>query len=508
MEFEIDMKWVSAFFTFLTLVLTVSAQAGVSMKAFVEGDSSFKQVTDLVTLTPGAQVFISINADEKVDTKVTLGQLKNGSWIYSDISNVTLEPNITVRLPQKGKTISFDDVGYYVISAQTRAETSSVKVFVQKKINDALSVTRERYENMATGGKLENRKLYMHDQTLAQLKSSVKRQKKVAGLRVSPVSTSEKSRSAGRAIYKQFAKSVVLIAVDDSLGSGVLLDPTVVLTNKHVVGKNSYVSVIEKPADFEDISSARSIVGKVMKFDDSMDLALVQLQQPIDATPIPLAAKSDVEIAMKAHAIGHPQGNYWSYTEGVISQIRPNYEWTSDGQKKRIADVIQTQTPINPGNSGGPLFSSNGKLIGINSFGAPNAPGLNFAVAFTSIGKFLKSKGNREAEAISSSNSEGGLLDNCDTNPDSSSTRILFCDRNNDGIYDVVVIDEERDGDPPFTVLTDDNQNGNAEMAITFLQVEGKVSTVVQIDPNETGAWVRTGYDFDADGEVDAWEDS
>jgi S1-C subfamily serine protease len=43
------------------------------------------------------------------------------------------------------------------------------------------------------------------------------------------------------------------------------------------------------------------------------------------------------------------------------------------------ATVIQTQTPINPGNSGGPLLSADGKIVGVNSFKATEAEGLNFA---------------------------------------------------------------------------------------------------------------------------------
>ena len=57
---------------------------------------------------------------------------------------------------------------------------------------------------------------------------------------------------------------------------------------------------------------------------------------------------SEAQVGADVHAIGHPQGQTWTYTKGLISQVRPDYQW---GPHK--ADVIQTQTPINPGNSGG-----------------------------------------------------------------------------------------------------------------------------------------------------------
>jgi S1-C subfamily serine protease len=77
--------------------------------------------------------------------------------------------------------------------------------------------------------------------------------------------------------------------------------------------------------------------------------------------------------------IGHPTGEAWSYTTGVISQYRQNYEWQAEGNSIRHrADIIQTQTPINPGNSGGPLLSDSSNLIGVNSFKS-GGEGLNFA---------------------------------------------------------------------------------------------------------------------------------
>ena len=63
----------------------------------------------------------------------------------------------------------------------------------------------------------------------------------------------------------------------------------------------------------------------------------------------------NIRVGQDAHAVGHPKGNYWSYTKGYISQIKQNYKWNYQDQTKYNADVIQTQTPINPGNSRRPF---------------------------------------------------------------------------------------------------------------------------------------------------------
>ena len=59
------------------------------------------------------------------------------------------------------------------------------------------------------------------------------------------------------------------------------------------------------------------------------------------------------EVGQDIHVIGHPQGLVWSYTNGVVSQIRDNHEWTYSDGSKHQSRVLQIQTAINPGNSGG-----------------------------------------------------------------------------------------------------------------------------------------------------------
>ena len=79
---------------------------------------------------------------------------------------------------------------------------------------------------------------------------------------------------------------------------------------------------------------------------------------------------------------------FWSYTKGVVSQIRSNYQWkTNDKNKKENyqATVIQTQTPISQGNSGGPLFNNDGKLVGINTMIFGEGQNLNFSVAVDEV---------------------------------------------------------------------------------------------------------------------------
>jgi S1-C subfamily serine protease len=105
--------------------------------------------------------------------------------------------------------------------------------------------------------------------------------------------------------------------------------------------------------------------------------------------PIKIGNNKNIEIGDKVYAIGHPGGYPWTFSEGIINQIRKNFNWSYSENDNHQATLIQVQTPINPGNSGGPLFSEGGNLIGVNTLKA-SGENLNFAVAVDHAINFLK----------------------------------------------------------------------------------------------------------------------
>lgn len=189
-------------------------------------------------------------------------------------------------------------------------------------------------------------------------------------------------------LYKRYSRTVVLVVTKDGLGTGSLINSDGdILTNWHVVRGFYEVGVVFKPAQ-EGMELKETDVrrAKVIKIDEVSDLALIHVEKvPAGINPISLGDLADIAVGSDVHAIGHPTGEAWTYTRGVVSQIRKNYEWSSrDSQKAHRAHVIQTQTPINPGNSGGPLLTDDGKLVGVNSFKS-QGEGLNFAIAVDEV---------------------------------------------------------------------------------------------------------------------------
>jgi len=189
---------------------------------------------------------------------------------------------------------------------------------------------------------------------------------------------------AGPQNYRRVVNAVVYIATKYGDGSGVVISQSgMIITNWHVIEGASSVGVVFKQTIRQDKAPLKKediFLAKVLKTDLVRDLALLKVvSTPPGLTSVQLGSLPDVETGQDVFAISHPEGLLWSYTEGVISQIRPNYEWRYESGTAHRATLIQTQAVISYGSSGAPLFDGEGRLIGILVSTA--GPGLNFAIA-------------------------------------------------------------------------------------------------------------------------------
>lgn len=197
------------------------------------------------------------------------------------------------------------------------------------------------------------------------------------------------------AIYAKASPSVVLVLTDKAIGSGSIIDleNRYVLTNAHVIDDGSRVAVIFKPSqEGADVSVSQAIAATIVRVDEIKDLALLQVEWiPPGHAALQFGTLDNLPVGADVHAIGHPTGESWTYTKGIVSQVRRGYRWETEMGIVHSATVIQTQTPINPGNSGGPLLNDSGLLVGVNSFKG-NGEGLNFAVSADDVRAFLSAK--------------------------------------------------------------------------------------------------------------------
>jgi hypothetical protein len=198
----------------------------------------------------------------------------------------------------------------------------------------------------------------------------------------------------GVTIFRAAAPAVVLINTDKGNGSGIVISQRGdVLTNWHVIDGAKFVAIVTKPPAGQRLSPGDVYEAKVLKYDEVADLALVQFQRtPPNLALLRTGDERSLEVGSSVHAIGHPEGQQWSYTQGIISQVRSNYRWKDKQNILHTATVIQTQTPINHGSSGGPLLDDNAAVLGITAMGGE---GINFAISVGEIKRFLEMRENR-----------------------------------------------------------------------------------------------------------------
>ncbi|MBP6877901.1 MAG: trypsin-like peptidase domain-containing protein [Phenylobacterium sp.] len=299
-------------------------------------------------------------------------------------------------------------------------------------------------------------------------------------------------------VYQAAAPSVVLVLAGDGFGSGALISADgKIVTNLHVVGDAKEVGVVFKPAA-EGASFGKADVrrAKVIRRDEVADLALLQVSEvPAGAKPLPLAASSAVQVGSDVHAIGHPTGQAWTYTRGIVSQVRKDYAWRTEMGLDHKATVVQTQTPINPGNSGGPLLDDNLEIIGINSFKS-DGEGLNFAVSADDVRTFLALKEDRRATRSAGARavSAGGECEAVGLKEwavnDPKGVGYLI-DVNCDGEGDFVMIEPVKKSEP-YTYLFDHDGDGKIDAEITDLGRDGNFDEAL-LDVDGDGTYDLVG---------------
>jgi|GEM_PF-1415588 len=115
---------------------------------------------------------------------------------------------------------------------------------------------------------------------------------------------------------------------------------------------------------------------------DGLDIVVLKAAMPKNLSISAKVQKGRFpSIGERVFAIGNPMGLNWSFTEGVISAIRPQLFGTNE------LPLLQMQTPLNHGNSGGGLYDQEGYLIGINTwiYSKTVSEGLNFSIAMDGI---------------------------------------------------------------------------------------------------------------------------
>ncbi len=143
--------------------------------------------------------------------------------------------------------------------------------------------------------------------------------------------------------------------LQSSLGSGVIVEGGLVVTNHHVIENADEVRVA--------LTDRREFDADVVLKDEGSDLAVLKIRAaPADLPVVPFGESDALEVGDIVLAVGNPFGVGQTVTQGIVSAVARTQVGITDYQF-----FIQTDAAINPGNSGGALVDMAGRLVGINT---------------------------------------------------------------------------------------------------------------------------------------------
>jgi S1-C subfamily serine protease len=150
-----------------------------------------------------------------------------------------------------------------------------------------------------------------------------------------------------------------------SAGTGIVLTSNgEVLTNNHVIDGATSIKVT-------DIGNGRTYTAKVVGYDASHDVAVIQLQNASGLTVASLGNSSTVQTGDNVVALGNAggKGGTPSVAAGTVTALNQSITASDEGSgnSEQLTGLIETNANIQPGDSGGSLVNSYGQVIGMDT---------------------------------------------------------------------------------------------------------------------------------------------
>ena len=164
-------------------------------------------------------------------------------------------------------------------------------------------------------------------------------------------------------------------------GTGMVINADgLVLTNNHVIEDSTRITATV-------ISTGKTYQARVVGYDQTGDVALIQLQNASGLTTVPIGNSSSVKAGNPVVAMGNAEGQgKITATAGHITALNATITASDEAgstSTETLHGMIQTNADIMPGDSGGPLASSAG-VIGMDTAGDDSGdqqgPAAGFAI--------------------------------------------------------------------------------------------------------------------------------
>lgn len=197
-------------------------------------------------------------------------------------------------------------------------------------------------------------------------------------------------------IVGRAAPAVVTVQASAGTGSGFFVAQDAVITNHHVVGQATRVTL--------HLVGGGQLEGRVTEIAPRVDLAVVRVARTERVRPVlEVRPVASVRVGEEVLAIGSPgfggQALDATVTRGIVSGVR-----TIDG-----VTIVQTDAALNPGNSGGPVLDTEGRVMAVATAKARGSESIGFAVAAEYALALLAGRGSGSVQALVRSDPGTGL---------------------------------------------------------------------------------------------------
>ena len=162
---------------------------------------------------------------------------------------------------------------------------------------------------------------------------------------------------------------------EQAAGTGMVINADgLVLTNNHVIENATKITATVA-------STGKNFLAKVVGYDVTGDIALIQLQNPSGLHAVPIGDASKVKTGAAVVALGNAEGRSQIVpATGHITGLNQSITASDQGgtvSSETLHGMIETNANVVAGDSGGPLVNSAGQVIGMdtagNSVGFPAA---------------------------------------------------------------------------------------------------------------------------------------
>ena len=187
-----------------------------------------------------------------------------------------------------------------------------------------------------------------------------------------PIEPPEPKADTLEEVMDAVAPSVALVTGRSSSGTGFVIEPGVVVTNKHVLRTECIADLRAAfPSASRDLQGPQPVT--LIYKDPDRDLAFLR----VNRTPRPLRMTVDhtFKRGQEVTVVGNPAMTGGPVLVNAVSRGIMSTEATLDGQH-----FFQIGVSINPGNSGGPVLDSDGSVLGVVTLKDQKKEGLGFCI--------------------------------------------------------------------------------------------------------------------------------